>query len=353
MLLGLLLCAAAVADTDLFVAEAAVENEDSDTRNAALSRMLGDVLVRISGSTGIAAQPAAKAVLDAAPSLVQQYRYRTSEQDDGVQRVLWARFEQSGVERMMREQGLPVWRPRPRVLLWLATEQGTQRALLNLDNQAQARDALRARAAYRGMPLQLPLMDLEDQSQLAPADVWSDYQPTIRQASARYPHDLVVTGRLTARSDEAWQGAWALLHRDGIQTFETPPQRLSEALPFAVDQIQNLLAARFAPLSGSGAGPGTLVRFTAVHDLAAYARLVNYLQDLSPVSRVALRDVRDDSITIEIGLRGSEDDLRRAFDAGAELIAEPGGRWQTVPIRASGVAVPSAPTADMVYRLRN
>ena len=46
--------------------------------------------------------------------------------------------------------------------------------------------ALRARAAYRGMPLQLPLMDLEDQAGLTPADVWSGYQPGIRQASARY-----------------------------------------------------------------------------------------------------------------------------------------------------------------------
>ena len=120
ILFSLLLVSAAMAD-DLFVAQTPVTDEASETRNGALKLMLADVLIRVSGNTSIASQPAAKAVLDAAPSLVQQYRYETGQQGETVERVLWARFEQGSVERMMREQGLPVWSQRPRVLLWLAT----------------------------------------------------------------------------------------------------------------------------------------------------------------------------------------------------------------------------------------
>ena len=354
LLFSLLLVTTVMAD-DLFVAQTPVTDEDSETRNGALKLMLADVLIRVSGSTGIASQPGARVVLDAAPSLVQQYRYETSQRGEAIERVLWARFEQGSVERMMREQGLPVWSQRPRVLLWLATERASQRALLNLDAEPQALTALRTRADYRGMPLQLPLMDLEDQAGLTPADVWSGYQPGIRQASARYPHDLVVTGRLQAQSGNRWRGAWTIFGRDGEQTFETPAQPLDDALAFAVDQVQNLLAARYAPTTGLQGASGTLVRFANVSDLAAYGRLTALLQGLAPVSHVALRDAVADALYLELRLRGSEEDLQRALDASAEVIFDPGGT--PLPERVVGsdgrVATQRVPQADLYYRLRN
>ena len=151
---------------DLFVAETQVADEGSETRNTALSQLLATVLARVSGNTGIAGQPAAKDLLASAPSLVQEYRYRTEGAEDKPVRYLWARFDQSAVERMMRERNLPVWVQRPRVLLWVATERTGKRVLLNLEHEPQARAAVVGRARERGMPLQLPLMDLEDQTKL-------------------------------------------------------------------------------------------------------------------------------------------------------------------------------------------
>ena len=120
----LLLCLALapwqVLAADLFVEQAPVADEALETRNAALSQMLERVLVRVSGNAGVAGQPAAAEVLQAAPSLVQQYRYRSVDESGELVRYLWARFDQAGVERMMRERGLPVWVQRPRVLVWLA-----------------------------------------------------------------------------------------------------------------------------------------------------------------------------------------------------------------------------------------
>ncbi len=156
---------------DMYAAETVVADEGSETRNAALSGLLAEVLVRVSGNAGIAGQPAARELIGMAPSLVQQYRYRSADRDGETVRYLWARFDQPVVDRLMRERNLPVWASRPRVLLWIATERGGQRSLLNLDNEAEARVALQAQAQRRGLPLQLPLLDLEDQAQLTPADV--------------------------------------------------------------------------------------------------------------------------------------------------------------------------------------
>jgi hypothetical protein len=349
--------APASARADLFVAEGPVADEGSETRNAALSGLLGEVLMRVSGNPGIAGQPAARELLGAAPSLVQQYRYRTADRGGEVVRYLWARFDQPAVERMMRERNLPVWVQRPGVLMWIAAERDGQRTLLNLDAEPEARAALLAEAQRRGMPLQLPLMDLEDQTLLTPADLWSDYQAAIQQASARYPHDLVVVGRLRAQAKGRWAGTWSILDLDGGQGFQAPAQPLPEALAFAVDQVQNLLAARYAPMPGAGGSRGTLVQFSAVTDLAAYGRLVSLLEQLEPVAQFALRYVDADRFVFDVRLRGSEQELVMALARDGQLVAVPAPLRtpQASPgaVSPTGEAAPgaAAPAADLYYRL--
>ena len=344
---------------DLYATEAAVADEGSEARNETLSKMLADVLVRVSGNASVASMPAAGDLLASAPSLVQQYRYRTVEGEAAVSRYLWARFDQAAIERMMRERGLPVWVQRPRVLMWVATERGGRRSLLNLENEPQARTAALARAQQRGMPLQLPLMDLEDQAALTAADLWSGYLSGIRLASARYPHQAILAGRLSVRRGGQWQSNWVLIDGDGSQEFQAPSLGLAEALAFGLDQTQNLLAAHYAPMPGAGGRSGTLVEFADVHGLAAYGSLVALLGSLEPVGQVALRYVDDDRFVFELQLRGDEQELSRALQSSGRLIAQPGpGLRMPVetpagPGGADAGASAAAPEADLYYRLLN
>ncbi len=351
--------AACAVGGDLFVEEGPVADETAETRNAALADLLSRVLVRVSGNSGIAGQPATAELLAAAPSLVQQYRYRTADQAGGageLARFLWARFDQASVERMMRERNLPVWSQRPEVLLWVATEAGGQRELLNLENVPSARAQALAQADQRGMPLQLPLLDLEDQASLTPADVWSDYQAGIRAASARYPHEMILTGRLSALGGGKWRGAWSLLSRNDSPAFQSPPMGLGDTLAFAIDQTQNLLAARYAPMPGAGGSSGTLVQFNGVYDLPSYGRLLAFVEGLEPVSRVNLRYARDDTLVLDLQLRGDEQNLLRALDASGQVRSEPAQPLRMVrQVRDASTEAPisMAPEVNLYYRLLN
>lgn len=335
----------------LYQAEIPVADEGSAARNAALSEMLAGVLVRATGNAAIAGQAGAQEVIAAAPSLVEQYRYRAVERDGAVVRLLWARFDRAAVERMLRERGILVWSQRPRVLLWLATEQGAQRRLLRLDETPDARDAVLARAAERGMPLQLPLLDLEDQAQLTPADLWSDYQAAIRTASERYPHDRVLSGRLRALGNGRWGGSWTLAGRSGqTQTFETAPQALPQALAAGIDRAQDLLAARYAPVAGGVAAGGTAVRFVGVDDLDGYGQLVRLLEGLDSVAAAALQRIDGGEFTFVLTPNGGQENLERALASSGILVAEPASpvapAWQATP----GMPVP-VPEPQLIYRL--
>jgi hypothetical protein len=352
LLLALAVGSALANPAALYQAETEVADEGSAARNAALSQMLTGVLLRVTGNTAIAGQAGAQEVIAAAPSLVEQYRYRAVERDGAVVRLLWARFDRAAVERMLRERGIAVWNQRPRVLLWLATEQGAQRRLLRIEEAPDARAALLARAAERGMPLQLPLLDLEDQGRLTPADLWSDYQAAIRAASERYPHDQVLTGRLRALSGGRWSGTWTLAGRDGPgQSFETAPLPLAQALAAGVDRAQDLLAARFAPVAGGVAAGGTAVRFVGVGDLDAYGSLVRLLESLDGVAAIALARIEGDEYTFLLTPSGGPENLERALGASGILFADPvppaPPAWQTDP-----AAPAQAPEPQLVYRLR-
>ena len=356
------------ADLDeLFVAETKVADEGSETRNAALRDLLAQVLARVSGNPAIGAQPAAVELLAAAPSLVQQFRYRSVDENGELSRLLWARFDRRGIERMMRERNLPVWVQRPQVLLWSATERQGQRELLNLDALPAVRDVATSRARALGMPLQLPLMDLEDQSALAPADLWSEFQSGIRAASARYPHQVILTARFSALGNDQWRGSWTLIGRDDRPSiFQTPVQGMADTLAAGIEQAQQLLAARYAPTPGVAGASGTLVRFSDVYDLPAYGRLVVLLEGLEPVAEVALRYVRDDALVFEFNLRGDVRDLERALETTGQFAAEaaPLPRF-ALPVPVPKVVPPTGqvgvaePTpvpeyeADLYYRLLN
>jgi hypothetical protein len=323
---------------DLFVEQAPVENESTETRNAALSAMLERVLVRVSGNLAIAAQPAAAEVLSAAPRLVQQYRYRSVEDDGEMVRYLWARFDGAAVERMLRERNLPVWVQRPEVLLWLATEQQGQRQLVSFDRRPAAREALLARANERGLPLQLPLLDLEDQAALTPADLWADYLQAVRTASARYPHDRILTGRLTDLGKNRWRGSWSLITPTNSESFASPSMSFDATLRFAIDQVQDRLAARYAPLEGGAEGGGTQVRFSGVYDLPRYAALLDLVERLEPVRGAALRFADGEDVVFEFAVRGDPQNLLRALEASGRLAREP------LPVTAP--VLPVSPEAD-------
>lgn len=345
--------ASSLPDT-LFVSETAVADEGSETRNQALVTLLERVLVRVSGDPGIVARPAARELVATAPSLVQNYRYVATGSADGSERLLRAQFDPVVVQRRMRELGLPVWTRRPRVLMWLARERDGQRELLNLELSPAARDAVSRRARELGLPLQLPLMDLEDQSRITPADLWSGYRQGIALASSRYPHDAVLTGRVTERRDGA-RIDWTLIDDPDETGFQTDGDGLGTSLVAGIDQVLRVLAARHAPAPSSAAVAGTRVAIRGIADIAAYGRVIDALGGFEPSVSRNLRAAVGDSLVFELTPPVADDVLRATLNASGALVAEPPPIGPGLPSAGAGDAPPTGsagvPLADYHYRL--
>lgn len=353
VVLGLCAWVGLVQAQDLYAAEVKVQDDSAAQRNVGLTAALREVMVRLSGSTQVAGSPGAGDLLRQAASLVQQYRYRLEElpaaegqETPDSQRYLWAKFDKAALDRRLRAAGIPVWGSRrPRVLMWLAYERGGQRGLLNLEQDMGARARLLARAADRGMPLQLPLMDLEDQSALSAADVWADYQQALEQASQRYPHDVILAGRLRRVGDGRWNVQWSLWDKGENQQWSLSGQGWYAALLSGIDRGQDLLASRYAPAGGSDGPERVRVLFTQVGSLQAYGRLMQILGSIEGITDVQLREVSAEQVLADVWVRGGQSSLSRMLSLGGELFLQA----DDVPLPTPQGTVPVAPSADMTF----
>lgn len=329
----------------LYEVQVPVADQSAAERERALESALREVAVRITGtrSAGLGEALAADAVQ--AGRVVQQYGYLSSA--EGL--LLQVQFEPAATEQMLRRQGLPIWSgQRPATLVWVALQDGAERRLLGADDPAPASEALRQRARARGVPLLLPLLDLEDQSRVRFADVWGGFFDSVLAASERYGADAVLVGRLQ-RQAGGWLARWTLFDRGETRDWSQSLDDLQAAAALGVDGLADALAARYAQQLGAATGDnGVTVWVEDVRSLEDYAELARFLRSRDLVREARLVVVDGGRVQYRLDARG-----------GPSLLARSLGSWQrfaTMPSTAGaassdGNAGAAAPGSDLHFRL--
>ncbi|MBT5230139.1 MAG: DUF2066 domain-containing protein, partial [Methylococcales bacterium] len=172
---------------ELYQAAVGVIDQQSGSRANAIQKAFKQVLIRASGTTVIQS-----ALLKPAQEYVEQYRYQVNPSLP-EEKQLWVKFDALMVKQYLQDNGLQQWSDlRPSTLIWLAVDEDGQRSLVN---QGLYTDVLVQSGTERGLPFLFPIMDLEDQTKVLFADVWGDFEETVKQGSVRYDADAVVVVR--------------------------------------------------------------------------------------------------------------------------------------------------------------
>ncbi len=200
LLAGLLVggVVAAVPVAGLYRAVVPVAGQGPEERRDGIRAALEEVLVRVTGQAEAPRDPRAAPLLEAAARFVEGYRFLPGGEGLplGMQR-LEVRFQREPLEQALYRAGLPVWgRDRPAVLLWLAVRAPQGRELVGGELQPAVQRALLEAARRRGLPLMLPLLDLEDRARLSEAEVWAGFAEPALAAAKRYAPEAVALGRL-------------------------------------------------------------------------------------------------------------------------------------------------------------
>jgi hypothetical protein len=312
----------------LYEAEVLVQSQSRSERKQAMSEALAQVFKKVSGRSNTQSLPGVADALKNADRYLQQYLYRgvyeaqyPIPQADPNAQLAWFRFDEHAVNKVLRNNSLPVWgRTRPATLVWLGIEENGSRYMLGADSAEPLREILEYESQRQGMALVLPLLDLEDQRNLSFADLWGNFQDSILTASNRYNAESVLVGRISLTSSDIWLGRWTLYESGRSASWQSQGNYSDEVLASGVGGAVEALANRYA-LEDDNPGVVNLA-VTGVSSLKDYARVSSYLNSLELVKDIQPTVISADSARFRLDIRGNAEGLAQTIRLGNVLQEE-------------------------------
>jgi hypothetical protein len=253
-----------------------VASQQPSERDAALGRALQDLVVRLTGNPGAAQNPALAESFKSPQQLITQYSY-----DAGPPGAFVVNFDPTSVNRVLTQAGLPIWGAnRPSVLAWWLNDSDSGSALVG-DSQPAAAPLQRA-AQDSGLPLLLPLADLDEQLVGTADNIDSGKAEALREASGRYNADVLLAVH-ARQSGGVWQAQWHMWQ--GSTSAQGTAQGAS--LDALATTIMHELSARLA--KQFVAKPGSTQALTLVVEGANFERYSQVQKLLEPMGARLLK----------------------------------------------------------------
>ncbi|MCW8092427.1 DUF2066 domain-containing protein [Alteromonas sp. ASW11-130] len=327
----LIFAAYASVSVESHVARVPVSDQSRQTQQKAQRQALEQVLVKMSGQTDIVTLPAVKGWLSNPQQFLRSYQYESKQN----QLLFVAEFDNRVLMQRLHSEGLPVWgNRRPESLLWLAIEnERGQRYIVDEAQLSSTTRKLRQRAAERGVPLSLPLMDLVDNDAISVYDVWGRFAKSLTQASERYDVDYVIGARIypvvedkrdaektVAKGNYATD--WIFIGRTQSEFGTLYGDSIDELAISIINAFAEHLGQNFAVTSGAENGKINIVKISVanINSLQKYVRSQRYLESISVIRKAALSQQHGSVATFDIELVGTVSDLIKSLSLQSRLL---------------------------------
>lgn len=310
----------AVEVTDLYQYKAVVDNKtQSEQRRANRVGFVG-VLEKVSGQKVDRSHPV---IIDASKNLsrfVLKYEYEESL----YQTYLKIRYQPQLIDSVLKQMEIPIWgNRRPLTLIWLAIEEGLQRSLVTKEDFPQIFHLLETNSDNAGLPIVMPLLDLEDRMNLNVTDVWANFPEQIIGASARYEPEVIVSARLYQR-DNVWFLDWQFTNQSSFQLHQLSGDKLTITGQL-VGSISEQIAKQYATLGEAQSSEVVTISFYGVEGMKQLEALKVRLRSLTQVNELDIKFRQGERVDLNLYLNAHVDSLQKALqlDSQFEIIFDP------------------------------
>lgn len=299
----------------LYQVSVPVADRSDSERQRAMADGFQQVLVRVSGDSGVSGGDVLASASSTADRYVLQYGYETRSAGDSDQAGIYLnlQYDPNGIHNLLQRSGLPLWSSnRPRILLWMAWEQGLDRELVSASSMPGPFRMLQAEAKRRGVAFRFPEFDADDQSQVSLGDIWGMFPEPVLAASERYQTPVVVMAKVR-ESTSAIQ-INAMLQLDGQPYwFELARSDTGVALRHLVDQVTDKIASKYAVVSSADTSQQVVLQVDGVNELDGYAKLTRYLDRVVAISQYQLQVVQGSQVAFLVNLATDLGALEQTF----------------------------------------
>jgi len=302
----------------LFQSQIPMVDQDEVARVGAIKAGLAEVLVRLSGDSAITRHYAIGLILQQSEQYLASYEYKVVPEEISEAKLqLLLNFDPERVKAALQTYQIPLWpESRPTTLLWLALQDSDGRRLINSDDAAGT--TLKQAATQRGLPLLLPLLDLEDRVGVALSDIWLDNPDPVKLASERYQANALIIAR-AEQTPTGWLGHWTLYFDNSAERWKNQAGSITLLLGEGISGATDRLAKHYLSDPATG-GSGYILTLTGISDFADYARAFRYLEQLEPVVSAQPRRLSGAEALFALELRGDTASLARRIELDSVLL---------------------------------
>lgn len=296
-----------------------VRSQAADERQYAAQKGIQEVLVRLSGSEGVLQSDQIQDAVGKALNYVEQFQYQEVEDpellDKGIKESIQLRFSPRLVKEILTRAKQPYWPVnRPSTLVWLvedSVEEGKQ--LLNASSDEPLVHHLLDTSKLRGLPVQFPILDIEDQINLNADQVWLIEEGAIFEASKRYNADVILVGRFSTTSRGELWATWQFFHDGFTQVYDHRTEAADELGQQGVLPIVDYLVDRYSIIPRLMETPGLVMQLRNVDDFREYRGVMDYLQSMAVVTGLAVTAIRNDTLQLRLETSGDVDRFMAAL----------------------------------------
>lgn len=305
-----------------------VSDESEEQRKKAIQEALAIVLVRLSGQNEVLDSAATQEIFKQANSYLLQFSYETLDntneyaallKEDYLRsqlqtqnntnstqpsslKILKLMFGQQIVLKKLQEAKQAVWDTnRPEVMLWWVSEEQAVRKIVSESELKESRTNFQYFAEQRGVPIKLPLMDLQDQGAINASDIWGGFAEPLVNANKRYGVTTWVQGK-SYYSQGEWHAYWQINLLGESRAFKTQSESLRAVQKAVIASIAKLLASEYAVVLGENATE-IYINVSDVSNLDDFSKLKQYLDNLFVVDKVEMRHIKADQAAFKLYLK--------------------------------------------------
>lgn len=303
--------------SNLYQAKVPVASQSDQDRGQVVAEALKQTIIKVVGDRQTVNKADISALLADAERYVTRYSYQQINQSLDTasleQLAVNFIFDAKTLNNALQQINLPIWGAnRPEILLWLASDIGGDQRLIGESDENTLSDIIKSQAERRGLPVLIPVMDLEDQTQISFSDIWTGNNSTIQSASERYGARIIVTAQI--RGNDAQTGiSWQALSHENNFRWQSEGE-LETAIGQGIDQLADMLGQRFAQQMGPSQ-PLSL-EIADVKNYNDYNKLIAYFDNLQAVESVNIISMSEQTLKVDLTIQSEVSKFREllAFD---------------------------------------
>jgi hypothetical protein len=232
----------------------------------------------------------------------------------------------------------------------LTIEDQQQRRFVTAESDPTIPTLVKHLAQERGLPISLPIMDLEELANISVEDLWTPSITGVRQASQRYGAQVILIGRMVHHSDR-WESNWQLLSQDEqAPTWQIQGNTIEELVTQGITQTTQYLIGHYAmtksPVNNLQMNTDQNVErsiFIGIDNIQSgpdFIKVQEYLNNVDQIGGVSVHHIAGNTAVFEIKPKiQNKEQLEKAIVMEQHLVAISGSE-----------SLQSSPPIDLAFR---